>query len=376
MTRKPIFFLARSLDRGGAERQLLTLVKGLARNGHNVVVAVFYSGGFFEAELVKSGIRLVSLNKKGRWDVLPFLLRLLRMLQMEQPTILHGYLTVANLLAVVVKPFLTDTHVVWGIRASNMDLSRYDWLARLTGFCERKLSHFADIIIANSRAGKCYAVERGFPPDKILVIPNGIDTTRFQFSPDGRHKLRKSWNVSDNTVLIGLAARLDPMKDHATFLQAANLITHERHDVRFVCIGEGTSEYTDQLKQQADALGLGKKLIWAGTHDDMSDVYSALDIACSSSCGEGFSNTIAEAMACRIPAVVTNVGDSAWIVDDTGVSVSPENPQELMRGLMQLIDLSNEQRNTLGNRARERIVSLFSVDTLVTATERVLSGLS
>lgn len=373
MTGKPVLFLARSLDRGGAERQLVTLANGLVNKGHQVAVAVFYGGGAFEAELHEAGVRVINLNKQGRWDVLPFLLRLLWMVRNECPAILHGYLAVANLLAVTVKPFLPNTLVVWGIRASNMELSRYDWLARLTDFCEPKLSGFADLIIANSQAGKCYAVERGFPIHKMVVIPNGIDTARFQFQSEGRRKLRSAWNVGDSDILIGLAARLDPMKDHPTFLQAANLIAAQRQDVRFVSIGGGAPDYTEKLKRQADALGLSHKLIWAGARDDMPSVYSALDIAVSSSCfGEGFSNTIAEAMACGIPAVVTDVGDSAWIVGDAGFVVPCSDPQSLMNGFMQLIVLSGEQRKALGERARQRIVLQFSVEALVSATEKAL----
>lgn len=376
LSNRLIFFLARSLDRGGAERQLVMLAAGLAQRGHTVAVVVLYGGGAFTAELEAAGVRLIVLEKNGRWDLLPFLIRLVRLLRKEHPAVLHSYLTVPNILSALLKPLLPGTHIIWGLRASNMDLSRYDWLSRLTDLLERKLSRFADHIIANSHAGKRHAVVKGVPEDKIAVIPNGIDTKHFRFDPEGQRRVRAEWGIAKNEILVGLAARLDPMKDHPTFLGATSRIAHERHNVRFVCVGDGPPAYTEALKQQAATLGLTSQLIWAGARDDMPTVYSALDIASSSSSfGEGFSNTIAEAMACGVPTVVTDVGDSAWIVGGTGVVVPHSDPGALTQGMLKLIDMPAEQRRALGGQARSRIVAEFGIDNLVQATESALGDL-
>ncbi len=368
-----ILFLARSLDRGGAERQLVVLAKGLVRRGHAVAVAVFFGGGVYEAELAKTGVRVINLGKRGRWDVLPFLNRLVRFLRKERPAVMHSYLGVPNILAAVLKPLLPGTRIVWGVRASNVDLSRYDWLSRLAYVLERRLARFADRIIANSQAGKRYAVANNFPEDKIIVVPNGIDTTYFRFDPEGRHQVRSEWGLGEDEVLIGLVARLDPMKDHPTFLEAASHIARGRHDVRFVCVGEGSAGYLETIKQQAVALGLIEQLILAGARDNMPAVYSALDIASSSSSfGEGFSNTIAEAMACGVPCVVTDVGDSAHIVGDTGSVVAPGDGSALAAAILNLTNLPSEERQALGDAGRARIVSEFGLDRLVQRTELAL----
>lgn len=370
---KTILFLTRSLDRGGAERQLVVLAKGLARRGHGVAVAVFFGGGVYETELVEAGVRVISLGKRSRWDVLPFLIRLVRFLRKECPAVMHSYLGVPNILATVLKPLLLGTRIVWGVRASNVDLSRYDWLSRLAYALERRLARFADRIIANSQAGKRYAVENGFPEDKIVVIPNGINTEYFRFDPEGRQQVRSEWGLGENKVLIGLVARLDPMKDHPTFLEAASHITRGRHDVRFVCVGEGSADYAEVIKEHAVALGLSGRLIWAGARDNMPAVFSALDIATSSSSfGEGFSNTIAEAMACGVPCVVTDVGDSAHIVGDTGGVVAPGDGSALAAAILNLTNLPREERQALGNAGRARIVSEFGLDRLVQRTEQEL----
>lgn len=367
-----ILFLVRSLDRGGAERQLVVLAKGLARRGHAVAVAVFFGGGVYEAELAEADVRVINLGKQGRWDVLPFLNRLVRLLRKERPAVMHSYLGVPNILATVLKPLLPGIRIVWGVRASNVDLSRYDWLSRLAYSLECRLARFADCIIANSCAGKRYAVANGFPEGKIIVIPNGIDTTYFRFDSKGRQQVRSEWALGEDEMLVGLVARLDPMKDHPSFLEAASHIARGRHDVRFVCVGDGSADYVEAIKQQAVALGLIEQLIWAGARDNMPAVYSALDIATSSSFGEGFSNTIAEAMACGVPCVVTDVGDSAHIVGDLGSVVAPGDGSALAAAIQHLTNLPPAERRALGDAGRARIVSEFGLDRLVQRTEQAL----
>lgn len=368
-----ILFLARSLDRGGAERQLVVLARGLARRGYSVSVAVFFSGGAYETELAESDVCLINLNKQGRWDILPFLNRLVSLIRKERPTVLHSYLCVSNILTAALKPLFSNTRIVWGVRASNMDLSRYDWLSRVAYALERRLARFPDRIIANSYAGMRHAVANDFPEDRIIVIHNGIDTDYFRPYPEGRRQVRAAWGLVEDEILVGFVARLDPMKDHPTFLEAASSVARERQDVRFVCVGEGLATYVDALKQQASTLGLTNRIIWAGARDDMSAVYSALDIASSSSFfGEGFSNTIAEAMACGVPCVVTDVGDSAPIVGDTGSVIPPGDHSALAAAIRRLINLSAEERKARGEACRTRIVSEFGIDKLIQRTEQAL----
>ena len=244
--------------------------------GHSVSVAVFYGGGTYESELVQGGVRIINLSKRGRWDVLPFLYRLATLLRNENPEVLHSYLGVPNILAAMLKFLMPGTHIVWGVRASNMDLFRYDSLSRFSYWLECRLSRFADLIIANSHAGRSHAVAHGFPAKRVAVIPNGIDTQRFRFDPQGRERIRAEWCIREDELLIGLVARIDPMKDHAMFLQAANLLAEQYPKLRFVCVGNGAPDYSEHLKQVAIALGLGERMIWAGALDDMAAVYSAL----------------------------------------------------------------------------------------------------
>ncbi len=370
-----ICFLLRALHLGGAERQLVILAKGLSERGHDVVIALFYSGGSLEKELREAGIRIQPLHKRGRWDIIPFFFRLRRVAREERPDILHAYLPDPNIVTVLLKPLLPGVRIVWGVRCSEMESLRYDWLAGLSFKLSCWLARFADAIIMNSYAGRRYHVDMGYPGKKSVVIPNGIDTDRFQQDPEARNRVRAEWGVTEHQKLIGLVARLDPMKDHPNFLNAAALLLQREKNVRFVCVGQvgpGAAEYRDSLQDLAEKMGISKFIIWVDFCLDVSPLYSALDLLVSSSAyGEGFSNVIGEAMACGVSCVVTNVGDSAWLVGDLGEVVPPRNSVALADAIQRML----EEKPHNPARIRQRIVSQLGIGSAVTSTERVLDAL-
>ncbi len=364
-----LLFLIRALNYGGAERQLVELAIGLHRRGRKVAVAVFYGGGPLEPELRREGVPVYPLNKSGRWDVFGFIIRLIQLIRDKRPGLLYSYLEVPNVLAVTIKPVFPRLRTVWGVRSSNMDLSQYDWMARITYGAARRLSRFADTIIVNSKAGEEFAARYGYPQHKMVVIPNGIDTERFRPDPAAREKVRSEWGVGSDELLVGLPGRLDPMKDHTNFLKAAALLSQQRSNVRFVCVGGGPAVYREQLEGTARELCLAPLLRWAGARHDMEAVYNALDVAVSSSYGEGFPNVVGEAMASGLPCVVTDVGDSGLVVGDTGFVVPPKDPEALAEALARCLE---SDRAELGRRARERILQHFSLENLISSTERAL----
>jgi len=173
--------------------------------------------------------------------------------------------------------------------------------------------------------------------------------------------------------LIGLVARIDPMKDHLTFLKAAQILIKQRDDVRFVCVGDGPEPYKKEVLKLCDKLGLNHFIVWTGSVHNMYSVYNAMDIVTSSSISEGFSNVIAEAMACGIPCVVTDVGDSANIVDNTGLVVPESNPELLADAWSKMLDEFDKGNFTnMSSAARKRIVKEFSLTNLFRETDKAL----
>jgi len=370
-----IFILARSLDYGGTERQLVELAKGLHKLGCNVSVGVFYSGGMLENYLNDAGITVIPLNKKGRWDFFLFLFRLCNVVRKNNTDVLYSFLCIPCIMALFVKLVQPDLKIIWGVRASNMDLNCYDWLVKLSYRLECFLSRFPDLIISNSNAGRLYALSNGFPVAKTIVIPNGVDTSLFTPDDNARQKLRAEWNVKDDETLIGLVARLDPMKDHPNFFQAACQLIEQKAPVRFICVGDGVEPYRHMLHALADQMQIADKLIWAGARNDMVAVYNALDIHVLSSITEGFPNVVAEAMSCGTPCVVTDVGDSRLIVGDPNLVVPPKEPVMLAERLNCLIVLNPLLKNDLKIQVRDRIVSNFSNHAMITETLTRISEL-
>lgn len=330
MATPKIMFLTRDLDIGGAQRQLIQLASGLHCVGWNVKVVSFYHGGRLESRLRDAGVEIYCLEKAGRWDALAFMRRLVNLVRRDQPDIIHGYLDTPNIVLALLRPWLAHARVVWGIRASNMDSARYDWVAAIESGLAALFSRMPDLIICNSEAGRAYHEARGYPVSKMVVIPNGVDTQRFRPDDKARRAVRAEWAVDPHETLIGLVARLDAMKDHSTFLRAAAQTVRAHPNARFVCVGDGSPSYRDELIREASALGLERRVIWAGARDDIHQVYNALDLAVSSSSfGEGFPNMIGEAMATGIACVVTDVGDSAAIVGALGWVCPPNDSAAL-----------------------------------------------
>lgn len=357
---------------GGAERQLIEIAKGLSERGHALGVMVFYEGGILETELQKSGISVLGLKKKGRWDLLPFFIRLVKQIRSFSPDVIYSFMTGANIASVLIKIFTGKAKLVWGIRASDMDLSQYDWVVRSTSKLEYGLSRFADSIIVNSSSGRDHAIKMGMSEEKMQVVFNGIDTDEFNLNPEAGKRIRSAWGVKDDEIIIGIIARLDPIKDHKTFLDAAALLYKKTEKVKFVCVGDGDNNYRSMIKEYGVELLIDDILIWAGERHDMADIYSSLDIVTSSSLSEGFPNVVAEAMACGKVCVVTDAGDSATIVGDKGRVVPVSDPEALATAWWDLIQ-SNERPSS--EEIRSRIVTHFGLEQCASNTLKILSNL-
>jgi glycosyltransferase involved in cell wall biosynthesis len=371
-----LFFLIRSLNVGGTERQLIELVKGLDSNHFDITVGLFYNEGALIEEIKSMPwIHVVSLNKSGRWDIIRFVLRFIKLLKSLQPDILYSFLPDANIAGLIAGRLSGVKRIVWGVRASNMDVSRYDWLARMSLRLSAFLSKFPDAIIVNSHVGKEFHRGIGYSTNRMMVIPNGICTDRFKPDYSAGLKVRDEWGIDEETITIGLIGRLDPMKDHATFLRAVKIFNQEGCSVRFVCIGDGKGPCKSEIHSLCRTLGLNGSLIWAGEMEDMLSVYNAIDIITSSSLSEGFPNVIGEAMACGVPCVVTDVGDSAIIVGETGVIVNPEDPQALADGWRRMLKHLEDKSYSIKEMARARIVSHYNSEIFIRKTSRQFLGL-
>lgn len=383
---KVVFFIS-DLNYGGAQRQLITLVKSINKEKFDVSVIYYYVDCPLEKDLQEADVTTICIEKKGWKDFFGFYLKLVIQLRKIQPDIIHSYLMIANLFALAIKPFFPFTKIVWGIRDSthlvwgidneeNIDIENNDQKDSLIFQTICFFSRFTDMIIANSYAGKKYFLAHNFPQDKTITITNGINTERFTIDPEARNNIRTEWGINPDTILIGLVGRIHPMKDHPTFLQAAAILSQNKKNIKFICVGSGEENYQQELQQLAKKLGLEAGLIWAGSRQDMPAVYNALDIAVSaSSRGEGFSNVLGESMACGVSCVATDVGDSAIIIGDDGMVVSPGDFKALAIAIEQVIEKDDYHKYLHKKHLREKVVNNFSVAQLAQKTEQALLDL-
>ena len=378
MTPLRICFLIRDLDAGGAQRQLAELVGRLDKARFQVTVLTFYPGGLLWRDVERTpGVRLVSLDKAGRWDVVRFGIRLLRFLRRLRPDIVHPYLELANVLGWV-GGRATGAKVVWGVRTSDMRLDRYDWLYRASLRVSALLSRYADLVIFNSCAGLRHHVDScGFHRGNTAVVLNGIDTERFRPLPEDRMRTRRAWSVEDSDFLLGLVGRLDPVKGHDTLLEAAARLASRRPHVRLVCVGDGPEGAARRLAESPAARALGDRLRWEPARPDVERILSALDcLVLSSAYGEGIPNVVAEAMAAEVPCIVTDVGDAAALLADPQRTVRPGDPDALAGTCQRLVDQTADGRRRLAAADRRRIVEHFGTDRLVQRTAELLEDVA
>ena len=143
-----------------------------------------------------------------------------------------------------------------------------------------------------------------------------------------------------------------------------------------MCVGSGDAQRTFELERLTAELGLTKVVTWAGSHRDMRSAYNAFDLVASSSVAEGFPNALTEAQACGRPCVATDVGDSAVVLGEEGLLVSPGDPRAQAEAWSQMHGLSTEERESLGAKARARMLSDFSLERCAERTEAALSEIA
>jgi glycosyltransferase involved in cell wall biosynthesis len=370
-----VVHLITELNTGGAEQMLHKVTARMNRKRFRSIVVSMTDRGTLGERISAEGIPVFHLGMSlGRPRPSGFW-RLYHLLRKARPDILQTWLYHADLLGILAGRAARVSRVIWGIRCSEMDLKNYRLLTTLTVRLSAFLSPLADAIIVNSEEGKRVHQGLGYHPDRMTVVPNGFDTRRFRPDLGAREWLLGALGLEREAVLIGLVARYDPMKDHGTFFRAASILASRDENVHFVLVGKGMTRGNPQLAGRLDT-GLEDRVHFLGSREDMPRLTSALDIAVSCSAyGEGFSNTIGEAMACAVPCVVTDVGDARQIVGATGIVVAPRDSEAMADAWGRLLNMGSEQRRALGEQARQRIQEAFSIDRVVGRFERLYEGM-
>ncbi len=358
---------------GGAETQLLRLVEALPAWRH--AVAGLGPAGALAPRLAAAGAEVHSLDlAPGPGALLAGTWALAKLMRAKRPTVVQSWMYHADLLAAMAAPLAGSPPLCWGVRCSDMDLSLYGAGTRLTVRACAALAGRPAAIAANSAAGAEYHAGLGYPRRHMVVVPNGFDTARFAPDPAAGAAARAELGIPAQAPVIGLCARLDPMKDHAGFLAAAARLAAQRADTHFLLLGLGVEPGAPGLEAAGDPPLAGRCHL-LGRRPDPQRWYNAMDLHVSASAfGEGLSNAVGEAMACGLPGVVTAVGDSAALLGGAGRVVPPREPAALAAALAELLALPAGERAGLGRAARERIEAEYSLAAMAARYDELWRG--
>jgi glycosyltransferase involved in cell wall biosynthesis len=317
------------------------------------------------------GMRRGSFNPLG-------LARLVRLIRRFKPHIVQTYLYHADLLGFLAARWAGVPHILWNLRQSRMDFSRYRGTTSLTVRLCARLSRGVQRILVNSHAGLKAHARLGYDRARMQVVPNGFELTRFRPHPQSHRELRQELGLGPEARVVGMLARYDPQKDHGNFLKAAHLVSERLPETCFLLAGTGLTPENPAIARLLAATPINpQRLRLLGERHDTPRLLAGLDVHVSSSAfGEGFTNAIGEAMACGVPCVVTDVGDSALIVGETGLVVPPRNPLDLSQALEEALTWPLAEWACRGVAARARIQQDFNIDNIVAELESLYLDLA
>lgn len=365
--RRRIVFVISSLATGGAQMMLYKLMCTIDRDRFEPSIVSLTGAnqacramiGHFETLDVPVHIYEMS----GKFTPFRSFFGLVRFLKRVQPDMVMTWMYHADLVGGLASFFAGRIPLIWNIRHSDLrpgvDKPRTLYIARICAWLSRVLPQ--KIVCCAHRAREVHAA-LGYDHSRMLVIPNGFDLQQYLPDKEAGQQIRRELNLTSDQLIVGMVARYHPMKGFASFISAAGKLAVDNQQVNFVLCGSGVTWENDALTTMIDEVGLRDRFKLLGPRTDVAYLQSAFDLFTSPSlCGEGFSNVVGEAMCCGVPCVVTDVGDSAWIVGTTGRVIPPGSPEPLADAWRELLLMSEENRQRMGVDARSRMQENFSL---------------
>jgi glycosyltransferase involved in cell wall biosynthesis len=363
------------LNVGGAEITLLKLLQRLDGRFQSHVVSLS-TVGEIGRKIQSLGIHVESLGMHSRRANLWALWRLVRGLRALEPDIVHTWMYHADLLGGLAAMLANVPVVIWGIRNSTLDRTTTKASTRaIVRICAIFSRLIPDRIVSCSKIAEELHVRRGYAKEKLIVVPNGFDVSNFRPDQVARQTIRAELGIAMEQPVVGLIARYDPLKNFRGFFEMAVLLRVMVPRTQFVLAGSNVGWNNAELVQIIDACGVKGATHLLGKRDDVSQIMPALDVLVSASYGEAFPNVLGEAMACGVPCVATNAGDSAYIVGAAGKIVDIGDMKGLARAAAALITAPTSARQALAGLARARIISNFQIDDMVRSYETLYDEL-
>ena len=373
-----VMHIITTLGPAGAEIMLSNIISGMDRTRfENEVVSL--TGILDLAEKMRgigAGVRTLNMKRSAPNPLL--VMRLAQWIRESKPDVIHTWMYHANLVGVLAARLAGNVPVVWGIHNSALDprinKRRTMLVNRVCAFLSRR---FPARIVCCSEASLRIHKSLHYAAEKMEVIPNGFDLEQAKPDPDARASVRQELGIPLDAPLIGIAARFHPQKDHRNFVRAAARLHKQMSDIHFLLCGLDITWQNSQLAGWIETAGIRDCCHLLGVRQDMTRLFAGMDIATTASLGgEAFPLVIGEAMACGAPCVVTDVGDCALIVGETGTVVAPGDPEALAEAWRNLIEAGPRVRHRLGIAARRRVQQHFALPVIVERYQTIYSRLA
>lgn len=356
-----IMHVISGLDQGGAEAMLMRLLRGLDRDSFSQSVVSLTTRGVYGDQVEAYGIPLLTLGMTGFMTAPRSLVGLRRAIKEWQPDVVQTWLYHSDLLGLMAARLGGDAAVAWNVRCAGLAPGDVSRSTRVLSRLLARLSARPDAVLFNSTAGGEAHRAIGYRPRRSEVIPNGFDLDERRPDSTKRREFRREIGVDDGTFLVGMIARAHRVKDQTTFLAAAARLKGMAGPVKFVLVGLNHTWENKSLVADIDRYGLRDRIILLGLRQDVPRIMAGLDCLVSTSTSEGFPNVIGEAMACGVPCVATDAGDSRLIIGDTGTILPVGDVAGVVGGVSQLMASSADERQILSTRCRRRIVEHFEL---------------
>jgi glycosyltransferase involved in cell wall biosynthesis len=344
------------LELGGSEMALARLVLSMNVDRFSHLVVSLCELGPLGTRLQSCGIEVRCLNLREPWRVFGALVEARAWLREYSPHIVQSWLYHADLFAYLVTRGVHRGVLVWNLRCSTMDFSMY---SRRTAWIVKALSRLSQApaaIVANSTAGIVHHKQLGYRARRWEYIPNGFNSEEFKPDDAARTYLRAAAGVAADCKLIGMIARVDPMKDHLTLLDAVVIARHSLPDLHCVLIGKGT----ESLQLEVARRGLTEVVKILGARADISQLLPGLDVLVLSSITEGFPNTIGEAMAAGVPCIATDTGDVRFLLAGIGAIVPVRDSAAISTSIKEVFEMPSDALAARRKSGRQKIIDEYS----------------
>jgi glycosyltransferase involved in cell wall biosynthesis len=360
-----IAFVVTGLEVGGAETMLVKLLSSMDRAKFDPVVIALKSDGALAKQIRLLDVPLHELGMSGPAGIPSAVTKLKGLGTTLKPNIVQGWMYHGNLAASIMHKSIRDSSaLLWSIRVA-ADGAHAKPLTKAVIRVGARFSKSVSLIIYNSVQAANQHAAMGYSDKARAVVPNGFDTDLFAPSDKYRIEARNAFGIPHNVPVVGIVGRYHPMKNHAGFVEAAEKVAAIYPKCHFLFLGGGMDTSNVEITKRIGRAGIADRCVLGGRHQDLHRLYPAMDVHALSSFSEGFPNVLGEAMSCGIPCVATDVGDSGFVVGDTGIMVPKGDMDALANGIVKLLGEHEQDRAVRTESCRQRVIDLFSLPSVV-----------